>query len=49
MDFQHTQGQAQDKTRATGGYLKDKRRQARTYKDEPRTDLGQKGLAKGSH
>ena len=48
-----TQGKAQDRTKATRGHLKDKKRQTRTYEDKPRTDLGQaedkKGLAKGSH
>ena len=36
-----TQGQAQDRTRAPQGYLKDKTRQTKTYEDKPRTDLGQ--------
>ena len=51
-----TQGQGQDRTRATQGHLKEKIRQTRTHEDKPRTDLGQakdkkdkKGLAKGSH
>ena len=39
-DFVQTQGQAQDRTRATRGHLKDKKRQTRTYEDKPRTDLG---------
>ena len=45
-NFVQTQGQAQDRTRAARGHLKDKKRLTRTYKEKPRTDLG---LAKGSH
>ena len=40
-DIVQTQWQAQDKTRATQGHLKDKRRLTRTYEDKPWTNLGQ--------
>ena len=40
-DFVQTQGQAQDKARATRGHLKDKRRLTRPYEDKPRTVPGQ--------
>ena len=52
-DFVQTQGQAQDRTRATGGRLTDRKRLKRTYEDKPRKDLGQakdkKGIAKRSY
>ena len=40
-DFVQTQGQAQDRTRATRGYFKDNKRLKRTYEDKPMSDLGQ--------
>ena len=39
-DFAQTQGQVQDRTRATRGHFKGKKSLKRTYEDKPRTDPG---------
>ena len=41
MDFVQTQGQAQGRTRATRGNVKDKKDKQGHLEDKPRTDLGQ--------
>ena len=52
-DFVQTQGQAQDRPKATRRHLKHKKTLKGTYTDKLRTNLGQaedkKGLSKGSH
>ena len=52
-DFVQTQGQAQDRTRATRGHFKDIKRLKRAHEDKPRTDIRQaedkKGFTKGRH
>ena len=40
-DFMQTQGQAQDRTRASQGHFKDIKRLKRAYEDKPRTDIRQ--------